>query len=125
VWPDAAPLQLSVVLGALERAGFVTRHVEDFQMDYARTLTHWAERLDQHLDEARALVGPERLRVWRLYLRAARIGFETGFTSVYQARCELAAPPHGTEPSDRAVAPARRSPASVRAPLRALARPPA
>ena len=93
VWPDAAPLQLSVVLGALERAGFVTRHVEDFPDDYARTLTEWATRLDQHLDEALALVGPERLRVWRLYLRAARLGFETGFTSVYQARCELAAEP--------------------------------
>ena len=90
VWPDAAPLQLSRVLGALERAGFVTRHVEDFQSDYARTLAHWTARLDEHLDEALALVGPERLRVWRLYLRAARIGFETGFTSVYQARCELA-----------------------------------
>ena len=28
--------------------------------------------------------GPERLRVWQVYLRAARRGFETGFTSVYQ-----------------------------------------
>jgi len=24
--------------------------------------------------------------VWRLYLRAARNGFETGFTSIYQVR---------------------------------------
>ena len=31
--------------------------------------------------------GPERVRVWRLYLRGARRGFETGFTSVYQVRC--------------------------------------
>ena len=31
--------------------------------------------------------GAERLRVWRLYLRAARRGFETGFTSIYQVRC--------------------------------------
>ena len=93
VWPDAAPLQLSLVLGALERAGFVTRHVEDFQADYARTLTEWTARLDDHLEEALALVGPERLRIWRLYLRAARIGFDTGFTSIYQARCELSAEP--------------------------------
>jgi cyclopropane-fatty-acyl-phospholipid synthase len=93
VWPDGEPLQLSRVLGALERAGFVTRHVEDFPHDYARTLAEWTARLDAHLDEAVALVGPERLRVWRLYLRAARIGFETGFTSVYQARCELAVAP--------------------------------
>jgi cyclopropane-fatty-acyl-phospholipid synthase len=93
VWPDGEPLQLSRVLGALERAGFVTRHVEDFPLDYARTLAEWTARLDEHLGEARALIGPERLRVWRLYLRAARIGFETGFTSVYQARCELAVAP--------------------------------
>jgi cyclopropane-fatty-acyl-phospholipid synthase len=90
VWPDAAPLQLSVVLGALERAGFVTRHVEDFQMDYAETLRHWAKRLDENFDEAVRLAGSERARVFRLYLRAARIGFETGFTSIYQARCERA-----------------------------------
>jgi cytochrome c peroxidase len=32
------------------------------------------------------LAGEERVRVWRLYLRAARRGFETGFTSVYQVR---------------------------------------
>ena len=31
--------------------------------------------------------GPERMRVWRLYLRAARRGFESGFTSIYQVRC--------------------------------------
>jgi hypothetical protein len=28
--------------------------------------------------------------VWRLYLRAARRGFETGFTSVYQVRARSA-----------------------------------
>jgi cyclopropane-fatty-acyl-phospholipid synthase len=32
-------------------------------------------------------VGAERIRVWRVYVRAARRGFETGFTSVYQVRC--------------------------------------
>ena len=42
------------------------------------------ERLDARLPEAERLVGAERLRVWRLYLRAARSGFRTGFTSIYQ-----------------------------------------
>jgi cyclopropane-fatty-acyl-phospholipid synthase len=90
VFPDAEPLHLSRVLLALERAGFVTEHVEGFADDYAETLRHWAARLDDRLDEAVALAGEERVRVWRLYLRAARNGFETGFTSVYQARCTLA-----------------------------------
>jgi len=89
VFPDADPLHLSRVLLALERAGFTTRHVEEFGADYAETLRHWARRLDQNLDRAVQLAGPERVRVWRLYLRAARNGFESGFTSIYQARCSV------------------------------------
>ena len=89
VFPDAAPLHLSRNLLALERAGFVTHHVEEFAADYAETLRHWARNLDANLEEAIRLAGPERVRVWRLYLRAARNGFESGFTSIYQARCRL------------------------------------
>jgi cyclopropane-fatty-acyl-phospholipid synthase len=90
VFPDAAPLHLSRNLLALERAGFVTHHVEDFAADYAETLRHWAKNLDDNLDQAIRLAGPERVRVWRLYLRAARNGFLSGFTSIYQARCTMA-----------------------------------
>lgn len=90
VFPDAAPLHLSRVLMALERAGFVTRHVEEFGADYAETLKRWARNLDDNLELATRLAGPERMRVWRLYLRAARNGFETGFLSIYQVRCTLA-----------------------------------
>jgi cyclopropane-fatty-acyl-phospholipid synthase len=89
VFPDAAPLHLSRVQTALERAGFETDHVEGLREHYAETLRHWSRRLDDNLEEATRLAGEERVRVWRLYLRAARRGFETGFTSVYQVRCRL------------------------------------
>jgi cyclopropane-fatty-acyl-phospholipid synthase len=86
VFPDAAPLHLSRIQTAIERGGLETQHVEGFRMDYAETLTHWAQRLDDHADEAERLVGPERMRIWRVYLRAARNNFTSGFTSVYQVR---------------------------------------
>jgi cyclopropane-fatty-acyl-phospholipid synthase len=86
VFPDGEPLPLSRIQLALERAGFETGHVEGFREDYAITLRHWAQRLDDHLDEAQALAGAERTRIWRLYLRAARHGFDTGLTAVYQVR---------------------------------------
>ena len=86
VFPDAAPLHLSRVQAALEGAGLETGHVEGFRSDYEETLAHWMRRLDERLDEATALVGHERVRVWRLYLRAARHGFLSGFTSIYQVR---------------------------------------
>jgi cyclopropane-fatty-acyl-phospholipid synthase len=92
VFPDAAPLHLSRIQVAVERAGLETHHVEGFRDDYAETLRHWARRLDENAEQAERLIGPERMRVWRLYLRAARQGFETGFTSVYQVRCSRPLP---------------------------------
>jgi cyclopropane-fatty-acyl-phospholipid synthase len=91
VFPDADPLHLSRVVLALERAGFVTSHVEEFSADYAETLRHWARRLDDQRERAVRLAGQERVRVWRLFLRAARNGFETGFTSIYQVLARRAA----------------------------------
>jgi cyclopropane-fatty-acyl-phospholipid synthase len=84
VFPDAAPLHLSRIQLALERAGLVTGHVEGLPQDYATTLAHWLRGLEDRIDDATRLAGPERVRVWRLYLRTARKGFETGFLSIYQ-----------------------------------------
>jgi len=97
VFPDAEPLHLSRVLLALERAGFATQHVEGFGADYAETLRHWAMRLDESPEEATRLAGEERIRVWRLYLRAARNGFLSGFTGIYQVRAAL---PGGPAPAE-------------------------
>jgi cyclopropane-fatty-acyl-phospholipid synthase len=84
VFPDAAPLHLSRIQTAMERAGLETDTVEGFREDYATTLGHWIERLDANAARAEQLAGPERMRVWRLYLRAAREGFRIGFTGLYQ-----------------------------------------
>jgi cyclopropane-fatty-acyl-phospholipid synthase len=84
VFPDGEPLALSRIELALERAGFHTQHVEGFREDYAITLRRWTERLEERLAEAEVLAGAERTRIWRLYLRAARHGFDTFHTAVYQ-----------------------------------------
>ncbi len=84
VFPDAAPLHVSRVLVAVEAAGLEPTHIESFRPDYGRTLREWARNLDQHAERAEALIGPERMRVWRLYVRAARRGFDNGFTSIFQ-----------------------------------------
>jgi cyclopropane-fatty-acyl-phospholipid synthase len=97
VFPDAAPLHLARVLLSLERAHLVTAHVEGLAGDYIVTLDHWIARLDANLERAAELVGAERLRVWRLYLRAARNGFRVGFTGVYQVVARR--PAAGAEPS--------------------------
>jgi cyclopropane-fatty-acyl-phospholipid synthase len=91
VFPDAAPLHLSRIQLALEWAGFHTEHVEDFPQDYARTLLEWQKRFESNIERARQLAGDERVRVWRIYLRVSRQGFENGFIGVYQVRASLPA----------------------------------
>ncbi len=84
VFPDGVPLPLSRIAQAMERVGLVVRHVEGFPEDYARTLGYWIDSYERRYDEAVRLAGVERARVYRLYLRAARAGFTTGWASVYQ-----------------------------------------
>jgi len=84
VFPDGVPIPLSRIVLALERAGFNTTHVEGLQADYARTLDHWIESYEARYDAAVENAGEERARVYKLYLRAARQGFTTGWASIYQ-----------------------------------------
>jgi cyclopropane-fatty-acyl-phospholipid synthase len=112
VFPDGELLNLSRMLAAFERAGFESLHVENLHTDYAETLRHWTERLEKNIDEAEVLAGPERMRVWRLYLRAARNGFETGKNAVYQLLCSqpLTEPPTPKPTTGRHEAARRRVP---------------
>jgi cyclopropane-fatty-acyl-phospholipid synthase len=87
VFPDGELLNLSRMLLAFERAGFEGLNVENLHTDYAETLRHWTVRFDANLEAAERLAGPERVRVWRLYLRAARNAFETANNAVYQLLC--------------------------------------
>jgi cyclopropane-fatty-acyl-phospholipid synthase len=49
-------------------------------------------RFESNIDRARQLGGDERVRVWRIYLRVSKRGFDSGFISVYQVRAEKPLP---------------------------------
>jgi cyclopropane-fatty-acyl-phospholipid synthase len=106
VFPDGVPLPLSRITGAMERTGLVVRHVEGFPEDYARTLSYWIESFEARYDEAVRLAGAERARVWRVYLRAARSGFATGYASVYQVLARKPTAATRYTPGDTALLPA-------------------
>jgi cyclopropane-fatty-acyl-phospholipid synthase len=86
VFPDGAPLHLSRVITAMERAQYVIDNVEGLHGQYERTLQAWIDNLESDLPRAIELAGEERVRVWQLYLRAARNGFVTRFMTVFQVR---------------------------------------
>jgi cyclopropane-fatty-acyl-phospholipid synthase len=117
VFPDGELLNLSRMLLAFERAGFEALNVENLHTDYAETLRHWTARFEDRLPEAERLAGPERVRVWRLYLRAARNSFEVANNAVYQLLCSrpLTEGPSAS-PTGARHAPARRRVPPVRIP---------
>lgn len=82
--PDMHMRPLEQTVGMLEAAGLVVEHTESLGHHYVRTVRAWQERFDARLDEARALIGAERTRVWLLYLAGGLLTFEQGRMDVHQ-----------------------------------------
>ncbi|WP_033346624.1 SAM-dependent methyltransferase [Catenuloplanes japonicus] len=91
VFPDGELVALGVTTGLIEDAGFEVRDVEALRPHYALTLREWVRNLEAHWDEAVEQVGAGRARVWRLYMAACALAFETDRLGVNQI---LAVKPH-------------------------------
>jgi cyclopropane-fatty-acyl-phospholipid synthase len=100
VFPDAALHPVADVVAAMQDAALEVRDVESLREHYALTLRRWLANLAAHRDEALAEVGPERERVWRLYMLGSALGFEAGEISVHQVLAAAPGAPHGL-PLDR------------------------
>ena len=74
-----------VPLGAMQSAGLEIRDLESLREHYPLTLRRWVANLAAHRDEAIAAAGPQRERVWRLYMLGSALSFEAGELSVHQA----------------------------------------
>ena len=83
-FPDGELHQIGTVVTTVQHAGFEVRHCESLREHYALTLRAWVENLEQRYDEAVALVGEGRARVWRLYLAGSALGFDSGDIEVHQ-----------------------------------------
>jgi cyclopropane-fatty-acyl-phospholipid synthase len=84
VFPDGELLDVGEVILAMQRAGFEVRDVESLREHYAKTLRAWVANLEDHWDQAVALVGLHRSNIWRLYMAASANGFDDGGLSVHQ-----------------------------------------
>jgi cyclopropane-fatty-acyl-phospholipid synthase len=85
VFPDGELHEIGEVVSTLQRGGLEVRHVESLREHYALTLRAWVNNLESSYDEAVALVGEGRARVWHLYLAGSAMGFESGDIQVHQS----------------------------------------
>lgn len=84
VFPDGELHEVGRVVSAIQEAGFEMRHSETLREHYALTLRRWVANLTANWDAAVREVGPARARIWRLYMAASAMNFETGRNQVHQ-----------------------------------------
>ena len=84
VFPGGALAHVSRVIEGLAAQGLEVVDGEALREHYARTLWHWVERLEANADAARAEVGEERFRVWRIYMAGSAHAFDRGWLSLWQ-----------------------------------------
>ncbi len=84
VFPDGELLETGQVVSAINRNGLEVRHVESLREHYAATLRLWVRHLEDNWDEAVELTSVGRANVWRLYMAASAIGFETNELNLTQ-----------------------------------------
>jgi cyclopropane-fatty-acyl-phospholipid synthase len=96
VFPDGELDCVSNIQLGMERAGFEIHDVEGLRPHYALTLRHWVKRLEANREAALREVDEPTYRVWRLYMAACALEFESGGTGIYQILASR--PDHGTWP---------------------------
>lgn len=84
VFPDAALVEVGTAVSAMHRQGFEVRDVESLREHYAKTLRVWVRNLENDWEQAQQLVGPDRARVWRLYMAGSALAFEDARIAIHQ-----------------------------------------
>lgn len=68
----------------MESCGLEVHDVEGLRDHYALTAKRWCQRLAAHEDEAIAMIGLEKYRLWGAYLAGVSFSFSDGFLRVFQ-----------------------------------------
>ena len=84
IFPGGELDHLGMSISNLERAGFEIHDVEGWREHYRRTTYLWWERLAARREEAEKLVGPEKVRMWLLYLAGCSLAFARGGAYINQ-----------------------------------------
>jgi cyclopropane-fatty-acyl-phospholipid synthase len=84
IFPGAELDHIGHTVQVMESCGFEVHDIEALRRHYARTCRLWHDRLVARREQAIALVGPERYRMWVAYLAGVTVGFEYGPLHVFQ-----------------------------------------
>ncbi|MEY2343008.1 class I SAM-dependent methyltransferase [Acidithiobacillus sp. IBUN Pt1247-S3] len=84
VFPDGEIPHLWRVVRDMAGASLEVLDVENLRPHYAQTLIHWVRRLEAHKAEAVAMVGPQRYRIWAIYMAGCAYAFWRNWSALHQ-----------------------------------------
>ena len=84
VFPGGQLAHVAAVTEAMARSGLELVDAEALREHYAKTLWCWLDGLEANAAAARAEVGEEKFRVWRVYLAGSAHAFDRGWLSLWQ-----------------------------------------
>ncbi len=93
IFPGSELDNLGHTIDLLEMRGFEVHDVEAWREHYGLTTKHWYRRLKANQEEAIRLVGPEKFRLWGLYLAGVSLGFTDGSMHI----CQVVATKHAAK----------------------------
>ena len=84
IFPGGELDHLGHMIQCAEAAGFDIHDVEGWRDHYSMTCRHWVRRLEENREAAIREVGPERFRMWTLYLTGCVFALGDGGARIYQ-----------------------------------------
>jgi cyclopropane-fatty-acyl-phospholipid synthase len=84
VFPGGELTHVARVIEGIAAEGLEVVDAEALREHYAKTLWQWCERLEANAQAARAEVGEEKYRVWRIYIAGSAHAFDRGWLSLWQ-----------------------------------------
>lgn len=84
IFPGGELDTIGMTVTNLGRLGFEVLDVENLREHFQATTAEWSRRLMARRDEAIAMVGEERTRLWLIFFAMCAKGFERGSILVYQ-----------------------------------------
>jgi len=84
IFPGGELDHLGHMIQCMESAGFDVHDVEGWRDHYSMTCRRWAQRLEANRDAAIKIVGPEKFRMWTLYLTGCVFALGDGGARIYQ-----------------------------------------
>lgn len=84
IFPGGCPPTLRQMMDVFEPHQFAVLDVENLRLHYEKTLVHWHQRFEQHVEQVRKMFDDRFVRMWRLYLLGSAEAFASGLMQLYQ-----------------------------------------